>query len=52
MVVDTTKIGQYLLTMKNVDGTLGPMTFLPNRVIEFPYYEWVITGGKITPLSS
>jgi branched-chain amino acid transport system substrate-binding protein len=50
--VDVDKIGQYLLTMKNVDGTLGPMTFGSNRVIEFPYYEWVIANGKITPLSA
>lgn len=48
---DPQKIGAYLLTVKNVEGTLGTMSFLPNRVIEFPYYEWIIKDGAVTPLT-
>lgn len=48
---DPQKIGDYLLTVKDVEGTLGTMSFLPSRVIEFPYYEWEIKGGVVTPLS-
>ena len=48
---DPQKIGEYLLTVKDVEGTLGTMSFLPNRVIEFPYYEWIIKDGAVTPLT-
>ena len=47
---DPAKIGAYLMTIKNVDGSLGAMTMGADRVIQFPYYDWIIKDGKVTAL--
>lgn len=47
---DPAQLGKYLLGVNGYDSILGPMSFNPNRVVEFPYYDWKYTNNSVAPL--